>query len=106
MTGSAGWSYFAATRYILGIRPGYDSLCVDPCIPAAWKGFKAERAWRGAIYEIEVENPHGASKGVAACTLNGKPLTVEAAAAVIPVQATGSKNQIKVIMGESYGNNN
>ena len=47
MTGSGGWSYYAATHYMLGIRPGFDSLTVDPCIPAEWDGFEAVRRWRG-----------------------------------------------------------
>ena len=29
LTGSAGWAYFAATHYILGIRPDYDGLVID-----------------------------------------------------------------------------
>ncbi|MDR1410880.1 MAG: N,N'-diacetylchitobiose phosphorylase [Spirochaetaceae bacterium] len=99
MTGSAGWSYFAATRYILGIRPGYGSLCIDPCIPKNWKGFKAERVWRGAVYEIDVENPRGVSKGAASCALNGKPLAVKDALALIPAQGSGSRNYVKVVMG-------
>lgn len=99
MTGSAGWSYFAATRYILGIRPLYDDLCIDPCIPKNWKGFKAERIWRGALYEINVENPRGTGKGVAACTLNGKPLPVENGLALIPAQKSGSSNTVKVVLG-------
>lgn len=47
MTGFAGWAYYAATRYMLGIHPAFDRLTVDPCIPAAWEGFEAERHWRG-----------------------------------------------------------
>ena len=62
MTGSGGWSYFSATRYMLGIRPQFDSLLVDPCIPADWKGFEAERIFRGAKYQIRVENPDGVSE--------------------------------------------
>jgi N,N'-diacetylchitobiose phosphorylase len=99
MTGSAGWSYFAATRYILGIRPGYSGLCVDPCIPENWKGFKAVRVWRGALYNIEVENPHGVCKGVSACALNGKPLAVKDGAALIPAQKSGSSSDVKVTLG-------
>ncbi|MDR0804756.1 MAG: N,N'-diacetylchitobiose phosphorylase [Oscillospiraceae bacterium] len=71
MTGSGGWSYFAATRYILGIRPEYDTLTIDPCIPSSWKGFKATRKWRGATYNITVENPSGVQKGVKEITVNG-----------------------------------
>lgn len=56
MTGSGGWSYFSATRYMLGIRPDYDCLIIDPCIPADWEGFEVTRRWRGATYHIKVEN--------------------------------------------------
>lgn len=34
MTGSGGWSYFAATRYILGVRPQFGGLLIDPCAPS------------------------------------------------------------------------
>ena len=56
MTGSGGWSYFSATRYMLGIRPDYDCLIIDPCIPTDWEGFEVTRRWRGATYHIKVEN--------------------------------------------------
>ena len=59
MTGSGGWAYFSATRYMLGIRPDFEHLTIDPCIPADWKEFSAVRRWRGAEYKIHVENPDG-----------------------------------------------
>jgi len=71
MTGSGGWAYFAATNYMLGIRPSYDSLTIDPCIPADWKSFNATRRWRGATYNITVNNPDGVEKGVKSITVNG-----------------------------------
>ncbi len=40
LTGTAAWFYTAATKYILGIRPTYNGLVIDPCIPSDWKGFK------------------------------------------------------------------
>jgi hypothetical protein len=73
ITGSAGWSYFAATEYILGVRPDYDRLIVDPCIPPEWKGFSVSRAWRGAVYDIHVENPSGVSRGVKSLLVDGAP---------------------------------
>jgi len=100
MTGSAGWSYFAATRYMLGIRPGFDSLTVDPCIPAAWPAFSVRRIWRGAVYHICVENPHGVSKGVKECRLNGQALACNSTGAEILVQPAGSENKVTVVMGE------
>ena len=64
MTGSGGWAYFSATRYMLGIRPDFDTLEIDPCIPADWKEFKAIRNWRGAVYHIHINNEAGVMKGV------------------------------------------
>ncbi|MDR3114757.1 MAG: N,N'-diacetylchitobiose phosphorylase [Treponema sp.] len=94
MTGSAGWSYFAATRYILGIRPDFDALVIDPCIPCSWKGFTARRVWRGGVYEIQVDNPHGVSRGVRECLLNGSPVH-----GGIPVQPGGTVNRVRVVLG-------
>lgn len=96
MTGSGGWSYFAATRYLLGVRPQFDGLLIDPCIPADWKSFEVIRIWRGARYRIVVENPDGVEKGVRSALCNGAPCP-----ACIPVQPQGSDNEIRIIMGRS-----
>lgn len=74
LTGSASWSYYAPTQYILGIRPELDGLRIDPCIPSEWDGFSAERVFRGKSISIRVNNPHGHSKGVSKLTLNGKEI--------------------------------
>lgn len=64
MTGSAGWAYFSATRYILGIRPQLESLEIDPCIPSEWDGFTVQRVFRGITFKIQVENPEHCCAGV------------------------------------------
>ena len=92
MTGSAGWAYYAATRYMLGIRPGFDGLIVDPCIPADWEGFEAVRRWRGAVYEIRVENPDHVEKGVRRLAVDGCEVET------IPVFTCGT-HSVRVIMG-------
>ena len=71
MTGSSGWAYYAATRYMLGIRPDFGGLTVDPCIPADWDGFEAVRRWRGATYRIRVTNPDHVEKGVRSIRVDG-----------------------------------
>lgn len=96
MTGSGGWSYYAATRYILGIRPDFDGLRIDPCVPADWPGFTAVRRWRGAEYRIQVENPDGVEKGVAELRCNG-----QLCRGLAPVRPAGSVNEIYVRMGRS-----
>ena len=98
MTGSAGWSYFAATRFMLGIRPDFDCLVIDPCIPSSWPSFSVRRIWRGAVYNITVENPNRACKGVKECLLNGRQAKCEDNTALIPAQTAGSENHVKVVM--------
>jgi N,N'-diacetylchitobiose phosphorylase len=99
MTGSGGWSYFAATRAMLGLRPDFDALVIDPCIPAAWQGFSARRVWRDAIYEITVENPRHASCGVKECYLDGKPVQGPPRGTAIPVQAAGTTHTVRAVLG-------
>lgn len=55
LTGTAAWNYVAITQWILGLRPDYEGLIIDPRIPTAWKGFTAERRFRGIRYKIQVE---------------------------------------------------
>ena len=93
MTGSGGWSYVAATRYILGIRPDFDALVIDPCIPHTWDGFAAVREFRGARYEIEVKNPEHVCSGVRTLLCNGKAVTS------LPLLARGESAHITVILG-------
>ncbi len=93
MTGSGGWSYFSATRYMLGVRPDFDSLNIDPCIPADWKEFSVTRKWRDATYDIKVNNPDGVMKGIKKILINGKEVDK------IPVMESGSKNNVEIIMG-------
>ena len=93
MTGSGGWAYFSATRYIMGIRPQFDVLEIDPCVPADWNEFEAVREWRGARFKIKVENPDGVMKGVKQLYLDGVPVTE------IPVKEAGSTHEIRVVMG-------
>ena len=93
MTGSGGWSYFSATRYMLGIKPQFDYLLIDPCVPADWKEFSVVREWRGTKYEIEVKNPDGVMKGVKSITLDGE------ACEKIPAFADGSLHRVVVTMG-------
>ncbi len=72
LTGTAAWSFVAISQAILGIKPDYDGLRIDPCIPAGWKEYRVTRVFRGVKYCITVRNPHGISKGVPRLTVNGK----------------------------------
>ncbi len=94
-TGSSQWLHRVGTHWILGIRPQADGLLVDPSIPAQWSGFRATRKFRGATYQIEVENPAHVNKGVKSVAVDGKTL----ASQVIPVFTDGQVHTVKIIMG-------
>lgn len=93
MTGSAGWAYYAATQYILGVRPDFDCLHVDPCVPADWKEFSVTRKWRGGVYNIHVVNPDGVEKGVREIIADGRKVDA------LPVIPAGNICNAEIIMG-------
>lgn len=93
MTGSGGWAYFAVTHYLLGVRPEFDELIVDPCIPASWDGFSIRRAFRGDIYNVVVENPDHIQKGVKEIWVDGKAVDK------ILIAGDGKEHEVKVVMG-------
>ena len=96
LSGTSSWMYQTATQYILGIRPQYDSLLIDPCIPKTWSTFSVTRRFRDATYHITVKNPDAVSKGVRKMIVDGKEVSGQTA----PVAAPGSIVDVQVVMGE------
>ena len=93
MTGSSGWAYYAATQYILGVKPDFDCLRIDPCIPSDWKEFSVTRKWRGGVYNIHVTNPDGVQKGVREIIADGRKTDA------LPVIPAGNICSAEIIMG-------
>ena len=54
LTGTAAWNWYAATQWLLGIRPEYDGIRGEPSLPACFKSFKVHRKFRDAEYDISV----------------------------------------------------
>ncbi len=96
LSGTASWCYQAGTQWILGIRPDYSGLRIDPCIPKSWPGFSVTRQFRGRKYEITVHNPDGVSKGVSRIQIDGK----EAAGNLVPLALPGADHQVEVWLGK------
>jgi cellobiose phosphorylase len=53
-TGSASWLHRVVAEWVLGVRPTWDGLLVDPCLPPHIQRAKIVRPWRGKTIEIEV----------------------------------------------------
>lgn len=95
LTGTAAWNWYAITQFILGIKPDYDGLVIDPCVPKGWKHYEIRRKFRDAEYDIVIDNPDGVSRGVKSLLLNGKPVDGN----LVPHQAAGSVNKVEVTLG-------
>ncbi|MCX5726551.1 MAG: glycosyl transferase, partial [Candidatus Saganbacteria bacterium] len=95
LTGSAAWNFVAISQWILGIRPDYKGLLIDPCIPGKWKGFSVKRHFRNAEYYITVRNPEHVNKGIKSVTVDGKKLSSN----LVPAFKDGKEHHVEVIMG-------
>jgi cellobiose phosphorylase len=94
LTGTAAWNFVTVSQWILGIRPDYDGLILDPCIPSTWQGFKATRKFRGATLKITVKNESKSCKGVKSLTVDGKAVEGN----VIPVFTDGGEHEVVAVM--------
>jgi len=74
LTGTASWMYFAATQHILGFRPDYDGITIDPCIPNDWNGFEMTREYRGIKCNLKVGKLPYENARAKALTVNGKKI--------------------------------
>lgn len=63
LTGTAAWNYFAVSQFILGIRPEFKGLRIDPCLPDEIDNCEIVRRFRGTKYIIKITN-HAANKGI------------------------------------------
>ena len=96
LTGTAAWTFLDVSQYILGIRPDYDGLIIDPCIPDTMGGFTAKRKFRGNTYHITVRNPAHVQKGVTKLIVDGAAIDGN----MIPaINGTGHDVTVEVTMG-------
>ena len=56
LTGTASWSFVTISQYILGIRPHYNGLIIEPCLPDEISEFSVTRHFRGSIFHIHILN--------------------------------------------------
>ena len=95
LTGTAAWSFFALSQGILGIRPSFDGLEIDPCLPGAIHQVAIRRTFRGATYHIRIENLSGGKKGGVSLTLDGQPL----AHTRLPAPQPGQEHWVEARIG-------
>ena len=92
LTGTAAWMWLTVSQYLLGIKPTYDGIMIDPCISSDIKEYSVKRILRGVEFDITVKNPDGKQKGIKSILVDGKPIERNI------VKATSGKHVVEVMM--------
>ena len=95
LTGTAAWTFMNVSQYILGVRPSLDGLTIDPCIPDTMDGFKVQRTFRHATYNITVDNTKHVQKGIAKLIVDGQEIDGN----TIPYDPAKTTYNVTAIMG-------
>ena len=74
LTGTAAWTFYAASQGILGVKPDYDGLRIDPCLPRELDDLTITRRFRGSEYTIHIVNCAGDEKGRLTLTVDGEKI--------------------------------
>ena len=95
LTGTAAWNFITISQWILGIKPDYKGLRIDPCIPKDWNGYTVKRVFKGTTYNIAIKNPNHVSCGVKELIVDGASI-----AGNIVTDFNDKKiHQVEVILG-------
>jgi len=94
LTGTAAWTFVAASQHILGVRPAFNGLQVDPCIPAEWKEVTIIRKFRKATYHITIKNPSGKNRGVSELKVDGDIIS----GTIVPIFNDNKIHKVEVIL--------
>ena len=92
LTGTAAWMWYTVSEFILGIKPTYNGLLIDPCLPETAKEYSVTRRFRGAEFNIHVTNPNGSQKGIKSLVVDGKPVDGN----IVPFSE--GKHNVEVVM--------
>jgi cellobiose phosphorylase len=91
LTGTAAWNFVAVTQHILGVRPSFDGLQLDPCLPATLREYTIERLYRGARYQITVHNSNAGSSAPRRLVVDG----VEHTGCLLPSAPEGATVRVE-----------
>jgi len=94
LTGTAAWTFYAASQGILGIKPEYDGLRIDPCLPAELNDVTITRKFRGSTYHIHIRNLSGDEKGKLTLTVDGKAID----GSIIPADSSPAVHEVEAVL--------
>ncbi len=91
LTGTAAWNFVAVSQHLLGVRPDYDGLVIDPQIGPDVPSWTVTRVARGATYVISVANS-GAPGARGRLVVDGTPIEGN----LVPYAPAGATVRVQV----------
>lgn len=85
LTGTAAWNFVAISQYILGVRPDFNGLMIDPCFPKELGELTITRIFRGVKYIVKIKNTGKYKLTVDGQEINGKVVPYQADAKTVEV---------------------
>jgi cellobiose phosphorylase len=73
-TGTVGWVFRCVTQYMIGVRPDYDGLWIDPVLPSSWQEVRMVRKFRQARYDIYIHRVQNTAQKGLAMSIDNKPI--------------------------------
>ena len=94
LTGTAAWSFYTISQGILGVKPDYDGLKLDPCLPKELTDLHLVRKFRGSTYNIHILNKAVDEKGKLSLTCDGVAIEGD----TIPADKTPAVHEVEVVL--------
>lgn len=92
-TGTAPWFAMVLIEWILGVRRGYDGLIIDPCLSKKVPKASVKRTFRGAVYNVSIDNTAGRCLHARSIVCDGIPVKGN----VLPVFKDG-EHKVEVVI--------
>jgi cellobiose phosphorylase len=102
LSGTAATNLQGITQYMLGIKPDYNGLKIEPCLPTSWGNCRVKRCFRGNTYVINIDNPDGVSQGELTIEVDGKKISGN----IIPITDKGQTHNVNVTMKKKVSSEN
>jgi cellobiose phosphorylase len=96
LTGSADWFLKMVAEEMLGVKPTFEGLMIEPCLPPQWDEVRVVRRFRSSRYDIRIRNPRHVARGACRITVDESPLR----GAILPEFRDNSVHLVDVEMGE------
>ncbi|MCR4621136.1 MAG: glycosyl transferase [Clostridiales bacterium] len=96
LTGTAAWTFYAASQGILGIKPDFDGLKIDPCLPESMREVSVTRKFRGSEYRIHITNRAGGEKGHVRISMDGRTVS----GGILPPDNAAGTHEVEVVIDQ------